>query len=222
MNRGMTWLACSFLGFASLAEAQDKRFEISGNVGYTLSDGVTGDPILAGDGNIYDSIGPKDSISYSLTLGYFVTPNWQLEALWSRQPTQLEVGGTNSADIGDMNFDNIHGIASYHFGEPDAVTRPYFSLGAGVTMSGDLEFIGPNNQARSIDGATRFSGTLGAGVKIYPSDTVGLRLGARWTPTYIKSDAEGWWCDPYWGCYVVGDAQYANQFEFSAGLSLRF
>ena len=41
-------------------------------------------------------------------------------------------------------------------------------------------------------------------------------------PTYIKSDAEGYWCDPYWGCYVVGDAQYANQFEFSAGISLRF
>jgi hypothetical protein len=47
-------------------------------------------------------------------------------------------------------------------------------------------------------------------------------LEGRWTPTYIKSDAEGWWCDPYWGCYVVGDAQYSNQFELSGGIVLRF
>jgi len=39
---------------------------------------------------------------------------------------------------------------------------------------------------------------------------------------YIKSDAEGYWCDPYWGCYVVGDAQYSNQFGFSGGITLRF
>lgn len=222
MKRGMTWLACSFLGFASLAEAQDKRFEISGNVGYTLSDGVNGDPVLAGDGNIYDSIGPADSISFGITLGYFVTPNWELEFLWDRQPTQLEVGGTNTLEIGDLSVDNFHGLATYNFGEDDVIARPYFSLGAGVTAAGDLDFVGAGGVERSIEGSTRFSGTLGAGVKIYPGETVGLKLGARWTPTYIKSDAEGWWCDPYWGCYVVGDAQYSNQFEFHAGITLRF
>ena len=59
-------------------------------------------------------------------------------------------------------------------------------------------------------------------MKIYPSRTAGLRLQARWTPTYIKSDSEGCWCDPYWGCYVVGDAQYSNQYELTAGLTIRF
>jgi hypothetical protein len=59
-------------------------------------------------------------------------------------------------------------------------------------------------------------------VKLFPSPRFGLRLEARWTPTYIKSDSEGWWCDPYWGCYVVSDAQYANQFELSGGITLRF
>jgi hypothetical protein len=44
----------------------------------------------------------------------------------------------------------------------------------------------------------------------------------RWVPTYIKSDAAGWWCDPFWGCYVVGSAQYANQLDFSGGITLRF
>jgi hypothetical protein len=32
----------------------------------------------------------------------------------------------------------------------------------------------------------------------------------------------GWWCDPWWGCYVVGDAQYSNQFEIIGGISFRF
>jgi hypothetical protein len=38
----------------------------------------------------------------------------------------------------------------------------------------------------------------------------------------FKSDAAGWWCDPYWGCYVVGNAQYSNQFEFTGGLTFKF
>jgi hypothetical protein len=59
-------------------------------------------------------------------------------------------------------------------------------------------------------------------VKVYPGKNVGLKLGMRWTPTYIKSDATGWWCDPYWGCYVTGDSQYSNQFEFGGGITLRF
>jgi len=59
-------------------------------------------------------------------------------------------------------------------------------------------------------------------VKVFPSPNVGARFGIRWTPTYIKSDAAGWWCDPWWGCYVVGNAQYSNQFEFVGGVMFRF
>ena len=75
---------------------------------------------------------------------------------------------------------------------------------------------------RLIKGQTKFSTTWGLGVKLFPARGLGLRLGARWTPTYIKSDATGWWCDPWYGCYVVGKAQYSNQFELSGGLLLRF
>jgi len=39
----------------------------------------------------------------------------------------------------------------------------------------------------------------------------------QWTPTYLKSDAVGWWCDPRWACEVVGDSQYSNQLEFVGG-----
>ena len=75
---------------------------------------------------------------------------------------------------------------------------------------------------RSNSGGTRFSTTWGAGVKFFPNPKFAVRAGVRWTPTYIKSDATGWWCDPYWGCYLTGNAQYANQVELSGGVSLRF
>jgi hypothetical protein len=32
----------------------------------------------------------------------------------------------------------------------------------------------------------------------------------------------GWWCDPYWGCYLVGNSQYSNQFQFTGGVTVRF
>ena len=53
-------------------------------------------------------------------------------------------------------------------------------------------------------------------MKFYGTSKVGARVGVPWTPTYIKSEAAGYWCDPYWGCYLVGNAQYSNQFEFGA------
>jgi hypothetical protein len=44
----------------------------------------------------------------------------------------------------------------------------------------------------------------------------------RWVPTYINSSAEGWWCDPWYGCGVYGNLKYSNQFEISGGIVARF
>ena len=64
---------------------------------------------------------------------------------------------------------------------------------------------------------------LGAGPQGVPrGGNFGIRLGVRSTPTYIKSDSAGGWCDPYWGCYIVADAQSPNQWEFNGGITLRF
>ena len=64
---------------------------------------------------------------------------------------------------------------------------------------------------------------MGGRFKIYaPGKPVGLKLQFRWTPTYVKTDTDGYWCDPYWGCYTTGDSQYSNQIELNAGLTFRF
>jgi hypothetical protein len=140
------------------------------------------------------------------------------------QPTKLVAGGTGATadvELGDESVYNYHGYYAYNFGYRDASARPYVLLGLGATRFGSVDASLGDTQQK-IDGGTKFSGTVALGVKSFPFATpkLGLRAEARWTPTYIKSDPNGWWCG-YWGCYATSSAQYANQFEFTGGLVLR-
>ncbi len=201
-------------------ETRLPRVELGARVGWVLSDGVSGDEVQGGDGNVYDRVDPQDSASVGFSVGAFVTENVELEFLFVRQPTTLEASGTQTVEVSDINIDSYHGIFSYNFGPGRAAFRPYVFFGLGATRYGDISFTA-QGQPRTVDGATQFSTTFGGGMKAY-FGAVGVRLEGRLTPTYIKSDDASWWCDPYWGCYVVGNAQYANQFEISGGISLRF
>jgi outer membrane protein W len=209
------------LASASAAWAQSPRVEVAGLFGYTLVDGVSGNPVKAGDGNTYDRVDPKDSMYFGASLGFFLTRSAQIGFLWRRQATTLEVSGTTITDLADINIDGYHVFFAYYFGDPDGKIRPYLLGGVGATHYGGISF--PTTAGtRSVNGSMRFSTTWGGGVKMYASGNVGVQAGFQWTPTYIKSDAAGWWCDPYWGCYLVGNSQYSNQFEFVGGVTLRF
>ena len=206
---------------AGTAQAQDPRIEIGGSAGWTNSDGVSFQGVVAGDGNVYNGIEPKDSFSWSLNVGYLVNPNVEVGFLFDQQKSSLLVTGSTEREIGDMSVNNYHGYAAYNFGEPDARVRPYLMLGLGATSYGGVPF-SVGGVSRETEGSSQFSGTFGGGIKLYPSERVGVKLGARWTPTYIKSDSVGWYCDPFWGCYLVGDPQYSNQLELTGGLVFRF
>ncbi len=219
--RKMALIAPLALLVAVPAQAQDPRIEFQGWVGYTFSDGVSGDSIMAGDGNVYNRVDPKNSGSYGLSLGFFVTENAEVGFLWDRQDTILEAKGSTTSEVSDMNIDNYHGFVAYNFGDVDDTVRPYVLGGLGVTRYSNIIIRGVD-QTFDIPSSSKFSTTWGAGVKIYPSRAFGIFGGVRWTPTFIKSDATGWWCDPFWGCWVTSNTQYANQWEFSGGLSLRF
>jgi outer membrane protein with beta-barrel domain len=213
-------LAVAFVVAASAgAQAQDHRVEIAGTAGWTFSDGVSGNPVLVPGVGTFDRLDPKDAFSWGARIGFMVNEHVEVGGLFNLQSTTLEAGGTNTLEIGDQKIYNYHGFIAYNFGDPDAKTRPYFLGGAGATQYGGLTTSIGN---RDIGGNTQFSTTWALGVKMYPGKSVGIMLEGRWTPTYIKSDSEGWWCDPYWGCYVVGNAQYSNQWELAGGITLRF
>jgi hypothetical protein len=228
MTRKLTWMvAVAFLAGGSLASAQEKRVELAGLAGWTFSDGVSG----GAEGTLGDftRIDPKDSFSWGLRLGYMVNEHMEIGGLFDQQMSKLTVTGTlistpteTTNDIADWKLHNYHGYIAYHFGSVDSHVRPYFLGGLGATNYGGID-VNIAGNTRSVGGNTQFSTTWALGVKAYPGgNNVGLQLEARWTPTYIKSDAEGWWCDPYWGCYTVGSAQYSNQFNLSGGITLRF
>lgn len=209
--------------FVEAERAQRSRqLEASGRLGWTLSDGVSaGRGIEAGDGNVYNRVDAVDSVSWGFTLGVFLTQHLEVEFLFDREASTLQVEGTSQVDVGDLGIGNYHGVVSYNFGAESRLVRFYAFGGAGVTTYSSLTFTARNGESRTIDGGTKLSGTMGGGVKIYRGQ-FGARLEARFTPTYIKSTDDGWWCDPYWGCYTLEQAHYAKQFELSGGVTARF
>ena len=198
------------------------RFEGSGRVGWTFADGVSASSsVTASDGNIYNRVDPADSMSWGFTLGVFLNRNFEVEFIFDRQQTTLEASGTRTVEIDSLSIGNYHGTLAYNFGSRDSSVRPYFFGGVGATSYSSLSFVGTDGKAREIAGQTRLSPTFGGGVKVYKG-RIGVRAEVRMTPTYIKSDATGWWCDPYWGCYATSKSQYAGQFQMSGGVTVRF
>jgi hypothetical protein len=221
----------SFLTLAAVPAFAQLKGEAGVTVGWVFSDGVSGNTVLvpgAGPGGgvgSFNRIDPKDSFGWGADVGFFVTPNWEVGFLFGHQPSKLVLGGTaGTADreLGNMNLFTYHGTFTYNFFEPDAKIRPYIMGGLGATNFGGVSYTRIDGSSGDIGGSTKFSSTWGAGVKIYGAGNIGGRFGMRWTPVYIKSDASGYWCDPYWGCYLVGNAQYANQLELNGGITIKF
>ena len=205
---------------ASSAQAQSSKFEISATAGWTFSDGVSGQTVNTPEGS-FNRVDPADSFSWGLRFGYLLSENSEVGFLFNMQPTQLEVSGSETVTLGDQSVYNYHGYYSYSFGNRDATARPYLLVGLGATQFGAVDATFGDEQGK-IDGGTQFSGTFGLGAKFFPfgSPKFGLRVEARYTPTYIKSDPGGWWCG-LWGCYLTEDPQYANQFELNGGIILK-
>jgi opacity protein-like surface antigen len=200
---------------------KEPKIEIIPFFGYSLSEGVDiDDAEIPGDRTV-NRLDPTSGMSYGFETDFLLGENFYLGFNFSNQDSNLQgtVVGEGKQNFTDMSVQNYHGILGYNLGDSDAPLRPYFFGGLGAThySPGDIE-------GYSVDSSSQFSSTWGGGVKYYFSDNVGARFGARWTPTYINSDASGIWCSPYiWGgCWVVGNANYSHQFEMSAGLALRF
>jgi Outer membrane protein beta-barrel domain len=212
MLRKTILTAMAFGLVAVTARAQDHRVELSGTAGWTFSDGVN-------VGAIDDSpirVDPKDAFSWGARLGFNLNENAEVGFLFNLQSTDLEASGIVNRSVPQTIY-NYHGYFAYNFGDPDAKARPYVLGGLGATQYGSL-----STAAGDVGGETQFSSTWALGLKVFPNPKFGLRLEARWTPTYIKSDPEGYWCDPYWGCYTVSEAEFSNQYELSGGIIIRF
>ena len=215
-------LMVALMAAASTAAHAQGRVEIAPFFGYTLSEGSDFNAQLV-NGNLVDQLTPQSGMSYGVQVDYVDRSGWAGGFQFAEERSKLEVGfqgvGAGSQVVTDMSVKNYHGIFTYNVGRDGDTVRPYAFFGLGAT-----HYSFDPIQGNPVDGATKFSATWGAGVKVYATEHVGFRASGRWTPTYINSEAAGIYCSPYWigSCWVVGDPNYAHQFETSGGVIFTF
>ena len=206
-----TWKRCLSLGIllllGSVGMATAAEIELTPFWGYRVG----------GDFNdlaVIDEIEIRDGDGYGAVLGFTTSETTQIELLWSRQETDLQVqlpGGLDGPMFG-LTVDQYHIGGLYLPETGNDSFRPFVSFSLGVTVF----------DPSGLDSEDQFSFSLGGGVKYYFGDRLGLRLQIRWTPTYINSTSEGLFCDPAGFCWEVVDNHYLYQTEGSAGLIIKF
>jgi hypothetical protein len=105
-----------------------------------------------------------------------------------------------------VNLDQLQASFVYQFGGEEAHVRPFLFAGPGLAFFG----------ASDLDGETKLSLALGAGLKWFPGKRLGARLEARYAPTYLN-DSSSDFCDPFGFCQ-----SWLHQFEMTGGVVFRF
>jgi hypothetical protein len=202
------------LGSASAWAQGSGRFIIQPFAGYRTAGSfeVTADVALK-----YEGIRVTDEFTYGFSLGIKVNPNLVVEAMWSRSAPQFQ-GDSVNPDVAPLDLfssyeDQVHGNFLVYFGDPGGMVRPFFIGGLGVTVF--------NPKVEGISSETRFSFSMGLGFEKWFNDRAGIRLTAKWFPTYVNEQLS-WFVD-WWGfLYLVPVNQYMSQWEFTGGLVFRF
>ena len=211
------------LVLASTAAWGQARFELTPFVGYRTTGNI--------DGAIQElsEFSITDGLAYGLSLGYRVSQMLTMEVLWSRVDSQFtaRVGGGGEEELAKIATDAIHANFLFFALNDQYKARPYFLLGLGATIANPkaTDFsdgdINPSGQSIDPSAASRFSWSLGGGVLISASERIGVKLQAKWFPTYINTTSEIW--VDWWGyAWVVPVNNYMNQWEFTGGLVFRF
>jgi opacity protein-like surface antigen len=194
-----TILAAALLLGASPAFAQ--RTEVSVLGGYT----TPGDIEMKAAG--IEELEAGGGFTWGVEAGWFFTDHFGFEASWVRQEGAVTIGtAAGSADLFEMNATLLHGSVVYRFGPDNARLVPFVSAGAGAAFL----------SADDLEGETKFAWTLGAGLKWFASERVGVRVQARYVPMMLNDESSEF-CDPFGFCQGS-----LNQFELMGGLVLRF
>jgi hypothetical protein len=208
-DHGAAVLAAFFILLGGVPEARAQKVEITPFVGYQF-----GGEVAVRNGNLRIS----DDVNYGLILDVTVNRTGQVEASYTRQDTRLvfdefRVGKRPIYDVA-VQYWQIGGL--YRF-NPTATVRPFFSLTLGLTHFGVGDKL--DEEAPQISSESRFSTVLGGGVKIFPSERVGVRLQGHLYSTFLSSSS-GFWCSVPGGCGVGLSGWAIWQGDVSAGLTI--
>lgn len=218
MNR--TRLALLVLG-ASLAAAlpaaaqiRQGTVEISPFYGY-----LWGGSFAEGTNDLFPyRVDVDDDATYGGRLGFNITSLFQIEFQYSRTETAFiaeddEIFGPEPVRLGGLDIDYYMGYATFNFGHSRFV--PYVTVGAGVAS------LDPDVPDVSASSDTRFTASLGGGLKVFVTPHFGFRFDGRGYSTYLGDNnrCQGCCDDSFYYC---SDQNWLTNGEASGGLIIAF
>jgi opacity protein-like surface antigen len=168
--------------------------------------------------SIYNNLNVQNGLNYGVSATYLIREYTGVDFIWNHNQggaIARPVNGGPDQQVFELNSNQYLGNFVIHFKNRESRIRPYALLGAGVTT-----LAADRGHANT---ATRFAWVFGGGVKYTLSKHLGVRVQAKWSPTYIDTTTAGVWCDPYWGgCWTKGASVFLHEFDGTAGLTFRF
>ncbi len=195
---------------AARAQIREGTVEISPFYGY-----LWGGEFAHGSNSLFNqTVDVDDHDTFGGRIGYNATQTFQFEFQWSRTDSHFvshdsgEVFGPGGERLGELRIDYWMGYSTFNFGHRRLV--PYFTIGAGVAH------LHPSGTAVPASDDTRFTGSMGAGLKIFVNPHFGFRFDGRGYSTYLNSSND---CHDHHDC---GGSHWLTNGEASGGLIFAF
>jgi opacity protein-like surface antigen len=155
----------------------------------------------------------KDNPVYGLAVGGDVMEG-VVEVMWTHHDSHasaIPMAGGPPAEGFDLNVDQFH-LNGLYIPQGFEKVEPYALAGLGVTHYAPVG---------AADSMNRFSWALGGGTLMHLNSRLALRLEGKWNPALMSSSSSAF-CNTSTGrCYVAASGDLINQFDFTAGLTLR-
>ncbi|HUJ18015.1 MAG TPA: hypothetical protein VL197_08475 [Nitrospirota bacterium] len=185
--------------------AMATSLEVTPFAGYTwggeFNDSVTGETLKV-----------DETANYGVMVDFKQDEQSQIELYFSRQATQLKANERlfTGNPLFDLDIEYFHVGGTY--GMDSGKVRPFVVGSLGATH---MVPKGPG-----LDALTKFSLSLGGGVKLFATDRVGLRLEGRWFGTLFNGSGSAFCSSGACAISVQGDL--FSQFTTNAGVFITF
>lgn len=196
----------------AVATLHGQSFEVTGSIGGQVNGGL--DLSTA----IFHNLDVQNAFARSAGISYEPSQRSAVEFMWtysSADTVSQSMAGALGTKVFSLDMNQYFWNFLFHFANREQRLRPFVLAGLGATTLGPAQ--------NGVKGTSRFVFALGGGAKYNFTRHFGLRLQAKWSPTYLATTQSGYWCDPAWGgCWTVGENHYLNELDVSAGITLRF
>ncbi len=182
-------------------------FEVTPFGGYTwggqFNDSVTGITLKV-----------DETANYGVMVDIKQEEQTQIELYFSRQNTKLkaDTGLFTGNPLFDLDIEYYHVGGTYSPNSNPGKTRPFVVGTLGATHMVP--------KGSGLDALTKFSLSLGGGVKLFATDRVGLRLEGRWFGTLFDGSGSAF-CSSG-ACAIQVQGSLFSQFVANAGLIIAF